>query len=50
MVMVTCYNASNIVISLDNGIYIEIHFVNIMTLFLLTKHNNKLNISSYHFN
>lgn len=37
MVMVNGYNASNIVISLDNGILIEIHFVNIMTLFLLTK-------------
>jgi len=37
MVMVNGYKASSIVISLDNGIYIEIHFVNIMTLFLLTK-------------
>jgi len=35
--MVNGYKASSIVISLDNGIYIEIHFVNIMTLFLLTK-------------
>ncbi len=37
MVMVTSYNARTIVISLDNGIYIKIHFVNIMILFLLTK-------------
>ena len=37
MVMVTSYKARTIVISLDNGILIEIHFVNIMTLFLLTK-------------